>query len=258
MKQMILKLLYKMPIPHGVVDFVRKRQFLQCKCDPVAVDFYRQFINPGDLVFDIGANMGNRSKIFLKLGAKVVAFEPQKRCAAFLRSVLGKEKDFTLIEAAVGAEEGESEMLVSDVHVLSTLSKNWVEAVKESGRFASNEWNEKQKVNVTTLDSALRKYGSPAFVKIDVEGYEYEVLSGLSDPVGSLSIELTPETIQTTFKCIEHMSRLSDAVFQYSSGETMEFDFPAWVTKTEILDFLTKGVDGGILSWGDLYMKKEK
>jgi hypothetical protein len=42
-------------------------------------DFYRRFIRPGDLVFDVGANVGKRSAVFLDLGATVVAIEPNPR-----------------------------------------------------------------------------------------------------------------------------------------------------------------------------------
>ncbi len=48
--------------------------------DDKRLSFYRQFIDPDDIVFDVGANMGNRSKIFSKLGKKVVGVEPQSYC----------------------------------------------------------------------------------------------------------------------------------------------------------------------------------
>lgn len=54
------------------------------KDDDLKMAFYGQLIRPGNLVFDVGANMGNRSKIFLRLGAKVVAFEPQSKGCAIL------------------------------------------------------------------------------------------------------------------------------------------------------------------------------
>ena len=47
--------------------------------------FYRRFIAPGDLVFDIGAHLGDRLAAFARLGARVVAVEPQPTFAAALR-----------------------------------------------------------------------------------------------------------------------------------------------------------------------------
>src|SRR4051794_16322556 len=46
---------------------------------------YRQFVRPGDLVFDIGANRGGKCAAFLRLGARVVAVEPNPGCVTALR-----------------------------------------------------------------------------------------------------------------------------------------------------------------------------
>ena len=51
--------------------------------------FYSRFIHKGDLCFDVGAHMGNRTEIFLKLGANVIAVEPQEDCINQLREKIG-------------------------------------------------------------------------------------------------------------------------------------------------------------------------
>ena len=63
------------------------------------LSFYSQFLNPNTLCFDIGANIGNRTEIFLTLGARVIAVEPQKECAKMLRLRFGNA--ITVIQAAV-------------------------------------------------------------------------------------------------------------------------------------------------------------
>lgn len=221
--------------------------------DEIRYEFYRQFIKGDDTVFDIGANMGNRSKIFLKLGAKVVAVEPQQVCIDFLESVIINNTRFSLVKKALGSEKGEKEMLISDAHTISSLSPGWIEATKKSGRFAEFEWNKKELVNVTTLDALINDYGNPSFIKIDVEGYEYEVLSGLSVPVNCLSIEFTPEFAENTFKCIRHMNSISGYQYQFSAGENMKFEFPGWIATDEILEYL-KSLDKK--EFGDVYIKK--
>src|SRR5689334_4646326 len=50
------------------------------KADDERLRFYRQFVGPGDLVFDVGANVGHVTKVFLRAGARVVAIEPQSIC----------------------------------------------------------------------------------------------------------------------------------------------------------------------------------
>lgn len=148
--------------------------------------FYQGLIRPGELVFDIGANMGNRSKIFRAIGARVVAFEPQSYCATFLRAAFSGDSDFILVQTAMSDCEGEQEMFLSDTHVLSTLNTDWLERMRQGGRFAEQHWDRSETVPLTTLDKAIERFGIPDFVKIDVEGHELKVIQGLSQPVSML------------------------------------------------------------------------
>lgn len=220
--------------------------------DQKRFDFYRQFINVGDVVFDVGANMGNRAKIFSKLGAIVVAVEPQAACSDFLHAVLGNNVNFHLVRKALGAAVGQAEMLISNAHTISSLSPGWVRSVKESGRFAEYEWNRKETVSIDTLDNLIGQYGCPVFVKIDVEGFEAQVISGLSSSVGAISMEFTPEYMDNTLQCINHLCRIGDVEFQISIGESMEFLLPQWVNPDEIRTVLS---EVPAESFGDLYAR---
>lgn len=215
-------------------------------------EFYRQFLHPNCLVIDVGANLGNRTKIFWKHGASVVAVEPQPGCADFLRSVFAGKSRFTLVEAALGPEPGQAAMMISSDHMISSLSPAWVKAVRESGRFRDCEWNRTVTVAVETLDSLIARYGSPAFIKIDVEGFEDQVLAGLSQRVPALSIEFTPEFQQGTQRCIEHLTRLGEARFQFSLGESMRFSLDEWVDEKDLLRFLADVPDD---TFGDIYAR---
>ena len=150
-------------------------------------------------MFDVGANVGNRTKILRKLGARVVAVEPQEACRAILKAHFTEGVE--IVEEALGEAEGETTMYVSNADTISSLSPEWIETVKRSGRFAQYSWNERRTVKLTTLDHLIARYGLPRFMKIDVEGYELEVLKGLTQPVEALSIEFTPERAATTFAC---------------------------------------------------------
>ena len=70
------------------------------------LNFYSQFIKKGDLCFDVGAHKGNRTEIFLKLGARVVAIEPQERCVRYLQSKFGKNPQFSLVKKGLSDKEG--------------------------------------------------------------------------------------------------------------------------------------------------------
>src|SRR3954462_11997098 len=108
---------------------------------PSAQRFYAQFVQPGDLVFDIGANLGNRTDTFVALGARVVAVEPQAELAAQLRARYADNPDVTVLDGALSDSAGEAEMMISDAPTLSTLETSWVENMQASGRFAGHSWN---------------------------------------------------------------------------------------------------------------------
>ena len=154
-------------------------------------EFYSQFISNKDVVFDIGANVGNRTRVFAELADLVVAVEPQYSCMESLQAEFKGNRKVILVREAAGAKEGRGYLRPSGV--LSSLSPSWIDAVKKSGRFSCHSWGDPYPVGITTLDRLIQIFGVPSFVKIDVEGYEPEVLRGLSSPVGALSYEFTPE-----------------------------------------------------------------
>lgn len=226
---------------YGIVKYFRVRKLTTKWTTHVqkTLDFYSQFVSPGKLVFDVGANIGNRTKIFLKLGAEVVAIEPQDACVNILESLFGKNKHFTIIQKVLGASEGEAELMISNANAISSLSQDWVDAVKSSGRFADYSWDSKERVPMTTLDRLIDIYGTPSFVKVDVEGFEYEVMKGLSKPIRFISLEFTPEFIDSTFKCIDHLESLGDVLFNYSIGQSMQqLALDKYVTSNEMIRIL--------------------
>ena len=218
------------------------------------VRLYSKFLRRGELCFDVGANIGNRTEAFLEIGARVVAVEPQAECARILREKFHANPNFTLIEAALGDSEREADMLISNANVLSSLSSEWVQTVMASGRFAGYNWDRKQKVTITTLDHLVMAYGEPAFVKIDVEGFEYQVLRGLSRPVRSLSFEFVPEFGDAALRVISHLQSLGNVEFNYSLGESMVLELTKWVSGPGLVDIL-KGFGADSIIFGDVYAR---
>jgi FkbM family methyltransferase len=251
------KLVRRTPL-YGVIQRRRACSALHAwsELDARMAKFYSQFIGPGELCFDVGANVGNRSKVFLHLGARVVALEPQPQCTCVLASMFGGEPRFTLVESAVGEKPGEAEMMVSTASTISSMSPEWVGAVKKSGRFAEHSWDQRVVVPVTTLDCLIEQHGMPAFIKIDVEGYEYPVVRGLSRPVRALSLEFTPEMFDSIARCVEHLSSLGPVRLNYSVGETMQLALAEWLPARETLDQLARWRDDHEM-FGDVYVRFE-
>lgn len=199
------------------------------------VRFYSQFIQQGDLCFDIGAHLGSRTRAWLKLGARVVAVEPQPMCMDWLRRWFEGHNRVELVPKAVGSREGRSRMWLSRLNpAVSTLSRSWRQAVGDSPRFSGVRWQDSIAVEVTTFDVLIAKYGRPAFCKIDVEGSELDVLEGCSVPLKSLSFEFVPPMVDTAVACIDRLGNLGDYEYQWGVGEPPSLRGQAWVGPREM------------------------
>lgn len=186
--------------------------------------FYSQFIINGDLCFDIGANIGGRTEIFLELGAKVVCIEPQQSCLQKLYELFGNNQNVSIVAKAVADREGEAEIAIcKDTPTISTMSSKW----RNEGRFSKDyKWTSAQKVFTTTLDTLISQYGSPVFCKIDVEGFEDSVLKGLTKPaISVISFEFTKEFFDDSKQCINHLLSIGPIEFNCSMGESMKLLF---------------------------------
>ncbi len=213
------------------------------------LNFYSQFIKKGDLCFDVGAHKGNRTAIFLRLGAKVVAVEPQESCVKYLKAKFGEKPNFVLVEKGLAEKEGEFIMSIcEEANDISTFSEKW-----KTGRFSDYKWNKKQLVPVTTLDSLIKEFGLPVFCKIDVEGFEYQVLRGLSQPIKYISCEFAKEFFSDTKKCVDHLVSLGYGNFNYSLGESMNLSTQSWLKAEEL--FKQLNLESDKLMWGDIYAK---
>lgn len=252
----LLKSLAKKTFLYSMVQRsrVRKSVLAWTPHDDAMAAFYSQFLPAGENCFDVGANVGNRVKVFLKLGAKVVAVEPQRECQRILKSIFAGRPNFTLVPKAMGAAEGEAEIVIADVSTVSSMSQEWIEKVQSTKKFGDVQWTRKQTVPVTTLDKLIDQFGIPAFIKIDVEGYEYQVIQGLSRPVRSLSLEFTPEFLDSTLRCIQHLAKLGEIRVNYALGESMNLASAEWLTVVEGTKVL-EGFRDRREVFGDLYVR---
>lgn len=201
--------------------------------------FYRRFISPGDLCFDIGAHVGNRTAAMLAIGARVVAVEPQPLMADTLQRLYGRLSGFHLVKKAVGEVEEKSEMLVSTrTPTVSTLSGGWMDQVKRAKTFSRIRWDMRSEVEVTTLDTLIAEFGTPAFCKIDIEGYELEALKGLSQPLPAISFEYLPLTTDRAIACVDRLMDLGRYAFNVIRAEYPRFALPDWVGAPKIREWL--------------------
>jgi FkbM family methyltransferase len=195
--------------------------------------FYSELLPKGALVFDIGANIGTMTAIFASLGAKVVAVEPNPDCAKHIERSTSRES-VQVVQAAVGERTGSAELQVSDrKDKMSSLSSEWVQAITQGNRGYAGQWNRKLTVPLATLDSLIERFGMPSYIKIDVEGYEEQVLGGLSKCPALLSFEFNTTFLAPALRALDH-NIFRDASFNYTLVDPVKFELEEWVDRDEI------------------------
>ena len=209
-----------------------------------------KLLNSGDLFFDIGAHLGDKSKKILDKNLKIVMLEPLPQCVKQLKESFKNNRNVEILEKAVGRTVGNMTLEVnSKMPTISTMAKHW-----KNGRFSNQKWDQIISVEVTTLDHLIKIYGLPNYIKIDVEGFELDVLLGLSQKAGIISFEFTSEFLDQSIKCLSHLKKIGYSEFNLSIGESRKFFFE-WSNADNLILNLTNESKKNKLLWGDIYCK---
>lgn len=220
------------------------RNFQRTSEDIARREIYSQFVSKGDLVFDIGANIGGHTKLFLDLGCGVVCVEPQQICAATLRRSFSNS--VTIARCALSDQVGFAVMKKHDtMHALATISDEWLATYRNSG-----DWFRRERITTSTFDELIGLYGVPKFAKIDVEGNEIKVFSGLSTRIHALCFEYTPEMISDTLACLSKLDTLGSYRYNLLPAWKYEMHFKDWLSGEELKSFLL-----GTSVNGDIYAR---
>jgi FkbM family methyltransferase len=201
---------------------------------------YAAFVAPGDLAFDVGAHVGNHTRCLARLGVRVLAVEPQPGFAAWLRWLFRNRPEVGVIEGALAAAPGVVELHRSPrTPTVATTSRGWIDKVRTSAGFEEVRWAEAITVPAITLDALIARHGLPRLCKIDVEGYEAEVLAGLSTAIPALSFEYLPAVRHIALECVDRLSQLGDYRYNWSTGESCRLRECGWLDSRKIRNVIS-------------------
>jgi len=218
---------------------------------------YGQLVRAGDLVFDVGAHVGDRVGAFRRLGARVVAVEPQPPLVTTLRLLYGRDRAVAIEPVAIGRSVGTVALKLNvDNPTVSTASDAFVRAADGAPGWEKQAWTSTIRVPLTTLDDLIARHGTPSFIKIDVEGFEAEALAGLSRAVPALSFEFTTIQRDVAYGCLARCTALGYRRFQAALGESQTFVHERWQTTEELTRWL-KELPAEANS-GDIYAALER
>ena len=201
--------------------------------------FYARFVKPGGLAFDVGAHAGNRVASWRRLGARVVAIEPQPAFADMLRRFFADDAAVRIERVLLDAKPGTVALHLSDRYpTLATASDEFRRDVGQAKSFDGVAWNRAIPVEATTLDALIAREGFPDFVKIDVEGAEPRVLAGLSHPVRALSFEYVPAAKNAALACMDRLAALGVYRFNRATGESQRLALADWISADDMRAWL--------------------
>lgn len=214
--------------------------------------FYSGFVGQGDLVFDIGAHLGNRIPPLLALGCRVLAVEPQPGCTDFLSLWFGRRPNVDLLFVAVGDRPGRTPLyLCGEYPTLTSLAPDWIDRAAEDPLFSGIRWREAGSVEVTTLEKLISRYGEPDFVKIDVEGFEEKVVAGAGGALKALSFEFLPAAADNALAVVDRLETAASYRYNLSWGESMRLALGEWISAEELRKLLHDARRG--TKSGDIY-----
>lgn len=206
---------------------------------------------PMDLVFDVGANEGAKSRTFLSLGARVIAIEPQPSCVEKLKEMANTNSRLKVLEMAVTNLEGTALLQLGSHSEISTLSMEMVERYTVPGAIT---WTESITVRAVTPNALFEQYGVPDLLKLDCEGYDHVIIAGLSRSPAIIEFEFLQHFLKESLGAISHLADLADYEFNFSPFESAKLISAKWRSSDEISSWLRSNANTFI--HGNIFARK--
>jgi FkbM family methyltransferase len=186
-----------------------------------------EFVQSGDLVFDVGVRIGRTIDGYLNRGAKVVCLTTEFQTFQSLHSQYGNRDRAIVAPQILSNSQGN----------LSSIANEPVKSI--------------------TLDRAIAEFGYPKFCRIEASGFEHQVLRSLSQPIQSISFQFTGQSIHTARICINHLASLGYTKFNFAVGETPHLAIQEWVSPEYLFGYINHVSQSISNLWGDIYAQYE-
>lgn len=193
---------------------------------------YSRWIHQQTLCFDIGANHGDRTDIYLHLGGRVVAVEPHQECYSTLSFKYESNSRVTVLPFAVGEHSRVAEMSVGNIDKISTLSSEFRDFYSQ---YSFILYDKRQLVQVITLDMLIEAHGLPYFCKLDIEGYELKALQGLTQAIPVIEFEFNAPFKENAIQCVQLINQRGNYKFNLSTYENYTLHFSEFLDVDEFI-----------------------
>jgi len=227
-----------------LIDNVVDRERLTAHATRLAL--YRELLKPDALCYDVGAYIGDYTETLACAAAKVIAIEPQPSCIRELRARFRGDERITIVPIALGAENGSSELFLRENRRNSSLIEKW----------NNREVIGSVTVPVKTLDEMIKAYGLPDYIKMDVEGFELQVIRGLSKKIRLMSFEYHLSLLEDCaekLELVDLMSRFGRLQFNILPDGARNFYWSEFASLKKFVDTFPKKL-GGDVPFGDIFM----
>jgi FkbM family methyltransferase len=209
------------------------------------INFYREILQPGDMCFDIGANLGQKTEVMLAAGAsRVILLEPNANCYSDLNFQYSRNPNVIMVQSAVGSKEGTVKLFVNGSGAAASVLPDWNQKI-----FGKDFATTPMEVPITSLDNLIGEYGRPNYIKLDIEGFEEEAIRGLTSQVPVISFEFFHENQSQTFNCLAMLAALGRIQIRYCDMDCNWLSDPTNDISKALLDIQQRRLDGDMFVW---------
>jgi len=172
------------------------------------------------MFFDIGANIGNWALANIDKCDKIISVEASPITFNRLVDNCKNDKIILLNYAVCNNNGNDITFYQADCDVISTINKDWL--TSDTSRFYNYPYKEII-CKTISIDKLIEDYGIPDFIKIDVEGGEYDCITSLTQKIKLISFEWASETNTVTLQCIDYLFHLGYTHYYIQNEDNYTF-----------------------------------